>query len=577
MNYGTVKFSPPNIIGGREVPGVWTIACEPHVTERLKRIFLQVKQNKTGDIVLTATPEVSKDLLWALSRWPMELSQTAERVLRESAAKYDDSLARVESILAGGTLSPTGHWPVLEPYDYQRVGSDVILAVGRIILGDDVGLGKTLTALLTMRDYEALPLLVVCEVHVQLQWQREIQKFFPMVNSHIIKKGSVYNVTNQRGYHGHAPEVYIISYHKLDGWASHFKGIIRTVVFDEAQQLRRTETNRYLAAQIVSESAIYVVGTTASPVYNYGGEAHSVIDVIRPGALGTRQEFTRAWGREGTNDKVIVTDPKALGSYLRSERILFRRTRKDVGKELPPVVTAPHVVDCDEGLLDQALEEYGTLAAASMIVTNSGTQKERYAARGDIDWQMRKATGLAKAKYVTLFTEMLLQTEDKIILALWHRDVYDVYVERLNQYNPVLFSGSESPKQKDLNFRRFVEDDECRLLLMSLRSGAGLNGLQGASHVVVFGELDWSPKMHDQLIGRLNRDGMDVDNPVIAFYLHCLFGSDPLMMEILGIKRGQSEPIIDPDVDMLSPTAMPEVDRIRLLAETALRRGKVAR
>jgi hypothetical protein len=69
---------------------------------------------------------------------------------------------------------------------------------------------------------------------------------------------------------------------------------------------------------------------------------------------------------------------------------------------------------------------------------------------------------------------------------------------------------------------------------MSLRSGAGLDGLQKRCSTMVFGELDWSPGVHHQCIGRLDREGQE--QPVTAMFLVCDDGSDPPMMEVLGLK-----------------------------------------
>lgn len=106
---------------------------------------------------------------------------------------------------------------------------------------------------------------------------------------------------------------------------------------------------------------------------------------------------------------------------------------------------------------------------------------------------------------------------------------------------------------------------------MSLRSGAGLDGLQEVCHVCVFGELDWAPATHDQVIGRLHRDGQD--DPVVAYFLVSEGGSDPLMAEVLGIKRGQSDPILDPDAPILRPVDQTG-DRVRALAESVLERRR---
>jgi hypothetical protein len=106
---------------------------------------------------------------------------------------------------------------------------------------------------------------------------------------------------------------------------------------------------------------------------------------------------------------------------------------------------------------------------------------------------------------------------------------------------------------------------------MSLRSGAGLNGLEGACHLAVFGELDWSPTMHDQCIGRLRRDGMDVNDPVVAYYMVCDHGSDPMVADVLNLKRTQSEPFIDPNAKLLTVKHQ-ESGRARKLAEEFLRK-----
>ena len=64
---------------------------------------------------------------------------------------------------------------------------------------------------------------------------------------------------------------------------------------------------------------------------------------------------------------------------------------------------------------------------------------------------------------------------------------------------------------------------------------------------VVFGELDWSPKVHDQVITRVDRDGREEGrDSVTAVFLFTEYGSDPTMMDVLGLKASQSHGIIDP-------------------------------
>src|SRR5688500_3601841 len=61
--------------------------------------------------------------------------------------------------------------------------------------------------------------------------------------------------------------------------------------------------------------------------------------------------------------------------------------------------------------------------------------------------------------------------------------------------------------------------------------------------------------------GRLHRDGQN--DPVVAYFLVSDIGSDPVMADVLALKRSQSEPMIDPDRPLLKEA--PDVSqRVRM-------------
>ena len=106
-----------------------------------------------------------------------------------------------------------------------------------------------------------------------------------------------------------------------------------------------------------------------------------------------------------------------------------------------------------------------------------------------------------------------------------------------------MFTGSESASQKNAQKERFMSGDT-NVMIMSLRSGAGLDDLQRRCSVVVIGELDWSPGVHQQIIWRLDREGQE--QPVTVFFLVSEEGSDPPIMDVLGIKASEAHQIVDP-------------------------------
>lgn len=543
-------------------PATWRVEAPPDVMIRLKRLFPRAERNRSGLITLSATDEIARDLVWVTERYEFELHPEHHDLLHTSSARHVDRLAGIEDVLSGKRTFHPVREPARPARPYQLTAAALASEVKRTLIGDDYGLGKTTTCLLLLLDPEALPALLVCQTHLPIQMQEEIAVVLPWLSTHIINKGRPYDVSKRNG--GRQPDVLIMSYSKLRGWDDYLAGHVRTVIYDETQELRRDRSDKYVAAAHIADEADSVVGATATPVYNYGVEIHNVYGVISPDSLGDREEFAREWCGGYWHPKATVNDPAALGVHLRESGLLIRRTRAEVGRELPAVVRVPEAVESDEKVFDRLAE--GAIDLATHIF--HGTREERFKAAGDLDWKMRHATGVAKAPYVAAFCRMLLEVEEKIVLFGWHHDVYAIWDRILAPFKPVFYTGQQSPQQKDLAAKKFTRGDS-RIIILSLRSGTGLNGLQEVSKTAVFGELDWSPGVHDQCIGRLHRDGQD--DSVFAYFLLSMFGSDPVMADVLQIKRQQAEPIRNPYAEMVSE--LPDAgDRVKLLAQQVIER-----
>jgi len=161
---------------------------------------------------------------------------------------------------------------------------------------------------------------------------------------------------------------------------------------------------------------------------------------------------------------------------------------------------------------------------------------------------LRQATGIAKAPHVADFVKILIENGEKVLLYGWHRAVYEIWLDQLKEYKPVMLTGSESPTAKQQSKEKFI-NGESQVLIMSLRAGAGIDGLQYCGcKTVVFGELDWAPGVHEQAIGRINRDGQP--DPVCSYFLVAESGADPVMVDVLGIKKGQIEGVRNLDTPL---------------------------
>jgi SNF2 family DNA or RNA helicase len=515
----------------------WNIEAEPHVVIRLKRLFGKLGKSAKS-LSIRHTLDVARDLSWVMERYPLEISEIDRVALERASCLHVERSERFVKILTG-EAAPRMFTLRVPARDYQVIAADLALQQNGLLIADDVGLGKTATAICTLTDPGTRPALVVTLTHLPKQWAKEIARFAPALRTHILKKASPYPLPEC--------DVIITSYSKLSGWAPALAGTMREVIFDEVQELRHPGSDRAKAAKEIALGCTYRIGLSATPIFNYGNEFYNVLDVLRPGELGTKTEFVQEWcGAVDQRGNAAINDPKAFGAYLREQGMMVRRTRKDVARELPGLTVVPHTVSSGDVFEELERDGKGDVSelARFILERDSGKGIEQMQARGELDWRLRQATGVAKAKFVAEFIRMLVDNGEKVLLYGWHHAVYDVWMDKLHDLGVVRFTGEESITQKEAA-RQSFESGEANVLIMSLRAGAGIDGLQNVCRTVVFGELDWSPAVHEQATGRIYRDGQA--DPVVAYYLLSDSGSDPVIQSTLGLKRSQLEGVRNPD------------------------------
>ena len=564
-------------------PGTWEIRAEPDVMIRLKRVLPGVKMGRAEALLVSDTDAVGRELEWVLHRWAFDMSAYDRAHLQQRAREDLEREQLVADIRRGEGTVPRGtEWltPALPLRDYQQLAVDLIRATGATLIVDELGLGKTATGLALLEDPAARPgLAVTLTGWLGRQWRNELKKFYPQLRVTEIRttKAGEEFPRLWDGEGRFAYDLIVMNYAKLAAWRHHLAGCMRTVIFDEVQELRRAESLRYEAAAHIASRATTVTGLSATPIYNYGGEIFSIMDAISEGCLGTREEFMREWAGYGTisetrNGKVRIENPEALRAHLKARGLFLRRTREDVGISLPAIETIEQFVPSDQETLDRL--SGNAIEMARLILSQEASNAQKWASARELDWRLRQVTGIAKAPFVADFVKLLLSSEEKIILFGWHRAVYQVWLERLADYDPVMYTGSESAAAKTQAVQQFIESD-ARVLIMSLRSGAGIDGLQAVASTLVFGELDWSPGVHRQAIGRVGRPGQT--RGVLAYFCTSGDGSDPVMLDTLNIKSMESDRLIEPEQRDQGGSATPinSPDHAKRLAASVLDRAGI--
>jgi len=577
--YGTLEYVPAPKGGIAH----WRVAdIAPHAAIQFKQLFPKVPKSAVPPYEFAATPFAAKDLDWFRQRWPMKMAEPVEKRLVRERRAHDRQVAAIGKVVAADWMplaaaAAGGLKPGQQLRRHQLREIEILKLRGSLLVGDIGGMGKTYTAAGAIATIPgATPAAIVVETHMQEQWAEKIEAFTAL-KPRVIEKTSPFDLA------GH--DAYIFRVSQVAGWVDYFRyHHFPLVGLDEPQFLRTgSGTAKGTACKVLCENATWRIGLSATPSYNYvGEELWNVLQFIDPLVLGDRDDFLREWCVADASGHWRVKDGAALNAYIKNSGVYVRHTPKDYTPEerarlpkVPRIVPELFDVPYDENEVARMLEMARRLA----IRLREGSFVERGRVARELDLMARQATGVAKAAGVADLVRAIHESGEPVIVWGWHREVYRIWNERLADLRPVMYTGSESPKQKREARQRFIAR-ECGPLFMSLRSGAGVDGLQANCCTGIFGELDWSHFVHRQCIWRLEREGQKRTGR--AFFCVADEGSDPPMMEILGIKRSESEAVFgmgddgeDPDA-LVSETPEQYRSRIKVLAEHFLRKAAVA-
>lgn len=544
MSYGKLSYER----------GQWHLTnIPPHVAIRLKSLFNRIPKTAVGEFYLSDNQDICADLHWFMQRYPLAMADADRSRLSAGFGVFEQSRLDMDKILLPDWTPPSryGFKPGYALYHSQAQDVEILHRKKRLLVLHEMGLGKSWIGLGAIVGSPYLPAAIIVPTHLADQWVNDFIKPYTYLTAHII--------TGTKPYKLPPANVYVFKYSNIAGWVDIAnEGYFKAVIFDEVHSLRRgIETAKGRAAKVFASHAQLLTGFSGTPIFNYGAEMFHVVDMISPGILGEWGDFLREWCTPLSNGKWLVKDPNALGSYLRELQMVVRRLRQ--GR---PVNTIVINVEHDIGVERAAGDRARMLAQKVM----TGTFIERGNAARDLDMFARMVTGIAKAKSVAAYVRILLEAGKPVLLAGWHREVYKIWQKELADFKPVMYTGTESTRQKKIAKEAFTSG-KTDLCFISLRAGEGLDGLQKRCSTVVVGELDWSGAVHQQLIGRVDRPGQTEDE-VTAIYCVSDSGSDPTVLGVLGIKAGQARGITDPFAEV--EQVYTDESRIKTLAAAYL-------
>jgi len=404
---------------------------------------------------------------------------------------------------------------------------------------------QTLAYLATEK--QTFPVLIVAPLVTLNNWQRETQKFLKKRsrNGKIVENEYPSSVLIRTGKAQELGkyDVYIINYDLLHKRMDDIAKLnIKTLVCDEVQHLRSKTTKKYTAVKKLAalDSVKYRVGLSGTPIYNRGSEIWPIVDILRPGLLGTFEEFCEYFCYVNEKGKAIVLENKraSLGEELR-KHVMLRRKKSDVLKELKDKVRYKELIDSD---INYYQTELGKIWERLEEEQKSATSAfDKFSSYKRAIQSERQAAGVAKVPHVIEFVKNIMEIEESVVVFCHHKAIHELLHRSLSEYSPASIIGGQSDKERQEGIDRF-QNGETKLIIAGLRAGnVGIN--LSKARYVIFAELDWSPAIHRQAEDRLHRIGQK--NTVFAYYLMGNGTLDDHVANVLVDKSYEIDAIMD--------------------------------
>lgn len=379
-------------------------------------------------------------------------------------------------------------------------------------LADDMGLGKTAqTIALLSKVYpaEQKPTLVVMPTSLLFNWEAELEKFNPALRFY------TYYRQNRDLTEACKHEVILTTYGMLRSDIEAFKEItFHYVVLDESQNIKNLQSQAAKAALLLkAEVRLALSGT---PIENNLGELYALFRFLNPSMLRSEQEFTE---RYATPIQKLQDEEAAQELRRKIYPFILRRLKREVAKELPERIDQTLLVemnDAQRSYYERRRRYY--VEAIRKQVAQEGLQKTQFYILQALN-ELRQIASIPEAKtdgrirspkrnvLMEQLTEAAMNGHKSLVFTHYLAAVEAIGDELEQAGIPyVSMTGATSNRQELV--KKFQEDEETKVFVMTLKTGGtGLN-LTAADHVFIFDPW-WNTAAEQQAIDRTHRIGQD--------------------------------------------------------------------
>ena len=423
---------------------------------------------------------------------------------------------------------------------------------GRVLLCDEVGLGKTIEAGMVIKEYlmrnMVRNILILTPSALVSQWKEEMETKFGI--EFMTTDDVEASDDPERFWNGK----YLIASLNLAKSKKNMPVVTRRfydlVVVDEAHHLRNRTTQAWKLINQIQKRFILLL--SATPLQNNLIELFNLITLLKPGQFKTEKIFRQEYLMKGNLRKPSNRDK--MRELLRD--VMIRNTRSVIDLKLPrrfattlriePAETERKIYQGlnnylrKDGLnrltLNLLLREAGSspfaLKKSLLQLPGEDGEKQRI-----IEW----VDSLGEVSKGKALLDLVRKNpkEKKVIFTQYVKSLeYIADLLKRNGIQHVIFKGALAARQKNAAIEQFRNEAP---VLVSTESGGEGRNLQFCNTMINF-DLPWNPMRIEQRIGRLHRIGQTRD--VFVFNLSVKETLEDYVIDLLDNKINMFEMVI---------------------------------
>jgi superfamily II DNA or RNA helicase len=393
---------------------------------------------------------------------------------------------------------------------------------GRVLLADEVGLGKTIEAGMVLKEYLLRGMvdsvLVLTPASLVGQWGEELETKFDIACA--TTHDTLLRSDPERFWNQKRLIASLALARRSENAAHILRRSFDLVIVDEAHHLRDRKSQSYKLVDALNKRFLLLL--SATPVQNDLTELYNVLTLLKPGIFKTLKEFRAAYVTPGKPHQ--PANPERLRELMRGAMV--RNTRAVVALKLPRRQAVTIRVDGREGeraayqelaaAARRLAAERASRQALQRLLGAAGSCPAAAAAalrrlsghHADASWQLLAqswasiGTGGKEAALIDLLRR---NPDEKKLVFVHYRETLEHLAGLLARagFAFTRYEGALSGPAKDAAIAAFR--DRVPVLLCTESGGEGRN-LQFCNTLINF-DMPWNPMAIEQRIGRIDRIG----------------------------------------------------------------------